>query len=55
MSRTPFQEDLFELDRPIPTPFPPELQVRFRDRRYAHLETTEFLEYPGAELVLITQ
>ena len=28
---------------------------RFRDRRYAQLETTEFLDFPGAELVLIAE
>lgn len=51
----PFQEDLFELERPIPTPFPPELQTRFGDRRYSQLDTAEFLDYPGAELVLIAE
>ena len=51
----PFQEDLFDLDRRLPTPFPPSLQRRFRDRRYAQLETTEFLDFPGAELVLIAE
>ncbi|HJT17262.1 MAG TPA: hypothetical protein VJ853_07735 [Thermoanaerobaculia bacterium] len=51
----PFQEELFDLDRPIPTPFPPELQARFADRRYSQLDTTAFLDYPGAELVLISE
>ena len=51
----PFQEDLFDLDRRISTPFPASLQQRFRDRRYAQLETTEFLDFPGAELVLIAE
>src|SRR5690242_8474267 len=39
----PFQEELFDLERPIPTPFPLELQARFGDRRYAQLDTVEFL------------
>ena len=51
----PFQEDLFDLERPIPTPFPRELQSRFGERRYAQLERPDFLDYPGAELVLITE
>ena len=51
----PFQEDLFDVDRRLPTPVPPSLQERFRDRRYAQLETTEFLDFPGAELVLIAE
>jgi len=51
----PFQEELFDLERPIPTPFPLELQARFGDRRYSQLDTTEFLDYPGAELVLISE
>lgn len=51
----PFQEDLFDLDRRISTRFPRDLQERFGDRRYAQLETTEFLDFPGAELVLIAE
>jgi hypothetical protein len=51
----PFQEELFDLQRPNPTPFPPELQARFSDRRYSQLDTTAFLDYPGAELVLISE
>jgi hypothetical protein len=51
----PFQEDLFEVDRRAPTPFPPALQQRFDGRRYAQLETVDFLDYPGAELVFISQ
>ena len=51
----PFQEDLFDVERRIPTPFPPALQERFGGRRYAQLETTEFLDFPGAELVLIAE
>jgi len=51
----PFQEELFDVERRIPTPFPPGLQTRFGDRRYAQLDTVEFLDYPGAELVLISE
>jgi hypothetical protein len=51
----PFQEELFDVERRIPTPFPPALQARFGDRRYAQLDTVEFLDYPGAELVLISE
>lgn len=51
----PFQEELFDLERPIPTPFPPALQARFGDRKYSQLDTAEFLDYPGAELVLIAE
>lgn len=50
------QSDLFhdlELHVTIPTPFPPTLQSRFRDRRYAQLDTSEWLEHPGAELVFV--
>jgi len=45
--------DDLELHVTIPTPFPPSLQQRFGDRRYAHLDTPEWLEHPGAELVFI--
>ena len=50
------QSDLFddlELHVTLPTPFPPALQARFRDRRYAQLDTTEWLDHPGAELVFV--
>jgi len=50
------QTDLFddlELHVTIPTPFPPSLQQRFGNRRYANLDTPEWLEHPGAELVFI--
>ena len=50
------QYDLFdesEVHVTIPTPFPPHLQERFRDRRFAQLDTIEFLDHPGAELVFI--
>ena len=51
----PFQEELFDLDLRIPTPFPPDLQSRFQDRRYAQMDTVEFLDHPGTELVLISE
>ena len=50
------QRELFddlELHVLLPTPFPPSLQERFRDRRFAQLDTTEWLDHPGAELVFI--
>jgi hypothetical protein len=50
------QSDLFdelELHVTIPTPFPPALQQRFRGRRYAQLDTTDWLEHPGAELMFL--
>jgi hypothetical protein len=50
------QTDLFddlELHVTIPTPFPPSLQQRFGNRRYANLDTPDWLEHPGAEFVFI--
>jgi hypothetical protein len=52
----PLQLDLFddaELHVTIPTTFPPELQSRFEDRRFVQLESIDFLNHPGAELVFI--
>jgi hypothetical protein len=37
----------------VPTPFPPELQARFEGRRYLQLDTPEWLDHPGAELIFI--
>lgn len=53
----PIQEELFpELRDVAPhTPYPPELQARFEGRRYAKLDSVEFLDHPGAELVLISE
>jgi hypothetical protein len=45
--------DDLELHVTIPTPFPPALQQRFGDRRYAQLDSPEWLDHPGAELVFI--
>ena len=42
-----------ELHVTIPAPFPPNLQQRFGDRRYAHLDTPEWLDHPGAEIVFV--
>jgi hypothetical protein len=50
------QTDLFddlELHVTIPTPFPQALQQRFRGRRYAQLDSIEWLEHPGAELMFL--
>ncbi len=50
------QSDLFddlELHVTIPTPFPPHLQERFENRRFAQLDTTEWLDHPGAEIVFV--
>jgi hypothetical protein len=50
------QSELFdglELHVTIPTPFPPALQQRFRNRRYAQLDTPEWLDHPGAELIFV--
>jgi hypothetical protein len=45
--------DDLELHVTIPSPFPPSLQQRFGDRRFAHLDTPEWLDHPGAELVFV--
>lgn len=50
------QTELFddlELHVPVPTPFSPVLQQRFRNRRFAQLDSTDWLDHPGAELVFI--
>ena len=50
------QSELFddlELHVTIPTPFPEALQQRFRNRRFAQLDSVEWLEHPGAELVFV--
>ena len=54
----PLQFELFEepeIHVTIPTPFPPDLQQRFRDRRFAPLDTVGYLAPPGAELGFVTQ
>src|ERR1044071_2170125 len=50
------QSELFdelELHVPIPPPFPPQLQSRFRGRRFVQLDTIEWLDHPGAEVVFV--
>ena len=50
------QETLFddlELHVTIPTPFPANLQQRFGNRRYAQIDSTDWLDHPGAELVFM--
>ncbi len=50
------QSELFddlELHVTIPTPFPPAMQQRFRNRRFVQLDSTEWLDHPGAELVFV--
>ncbi|HVR40241.1 MAG TPA: hypothetical protein VMU84_14190, partial [Thermoanaerobaculia bacterium] len=50
------QFELFEpeeLHVDVMTTFPQTLQERFHDRRYAQLDTVEFLDHPGAELIFI--
>jgi hypothetical protein len=45
--------DDLELHVTIPTLFPPSFQQRFGNRRYTHLDTPEWLDHPGAELVFV--
>jgi hypothetical protein len=45
--------DDLELHVTIPTPFPPSLQARFHDRKYAQVDRSEWLDHPGAELVFV--
>ncbi|HYI08091.1 MAG TPA: hypothetical protein VEK57_03380 [Thermoanaerobaculia bacterium] len=50
------QTELFddlELHVTIPSPFPPSLQERFRNRRFVQLDTTDWLDHPGAEVVFV--
>lgn len=49
------QELLFPEYVVVPTPFPARLQERFNGRKYAKLDTAEFLDFIGAELVLISR
>lgn len=45
--------DDLELHVTIPIPFPPNLQQRFGNRRYAQIDSTDWLDHPGAELVFM--
>ncbi|HJQ40580.1 MAG TPA: hypothetical protein VKB93_25835 [Thermoanaerobaculia bacterium] len=50
------QSELFdELEQhvTIPSPFPPPLQSRFGSRKYAQLDSVEWLDHPGAEVVFV--
>ncbi len=50
------QESLFdelELHVTIPTPFPPPLQERFGSRKFVQLDSVEWLDHPGAEIVFV--
>lgn len=52
----PLQTELFddlELHVPLPTPLPAALQQRFGSRRFAQVDSVEWLEHPGAELVFV--
>lgn len=52
----PLQQELFdelEVHVTVPTSFPPALQKRFGNRRYAQLDATEWLDHVGAELIFI--
>lgn len=45
--------DDLEMHVTVPTPFPPALQQRFASRKFAQLDTIEWLDHPGAELVFV--
>lgn len=45
--------DVAETHVTVPAPFPPRLQERFGDRKFAQVDTPEWLDHPGAELVFI--
>lgn len=45
--------DDLELHVTVPAPFPPALQQRFRNRRFVQLDSTDWLDYPGAEIVFV--
>lgn len=50
------QESLFdelELHVTVPAPFPRELQERFGSRKFTQLDSVEWLDHPGAEIVFI--
>ena len=54
----PLQQELFdelEIHVTVPAPFPPALQHRFRGRRYSQLDSTEWLDHAGAELIFISE
>lgn len=50
------QADLFdelEIHVTLPTPLPPALQRRFRNRKFVQLDSALWLDHPGAELVFV--
>ena len=50
------QRELFddlELHVTIPSPFPTALQQRFANRKYAQVDSPDWLDHPGAELVFV--
>lgn len=52
----PLQQELFddiEVHSSVPATFPQALQERFAERRYVPLDTAEWLDHEGAELVFI--
>jgi hypothetical protein len=52
------QYELFdepEVHVPVPTTFPRQLQERFGGKRYAQLDTPDWLDHPGAELVFVSE
>jgi hypothetical protein len=54
----PIQHDLFEKDEVharLPALLTPQLQQRFGGRRFVALDTVEFLDHPGTELVFSGQ
>lgn len=54
----PIQHDLFEKDEVharLPALLTPQLQQRFGGRRFIALDTVEFLDHPGTELVFSGQ
>jgi hypothetical protein len=45
--------DELETHIAIPNPFPPSLQQRFGGNRYAPIDSAEWLDHPGSELVFV--
>jgi hypothetical protein len=45
--------DELETHITVPNPFPPALQQRFRGNRYAPVDSAEWLDHPGSELVFV--
>lgn len=45
--------DELEIHVTVPSPFPPSMQRRFRQRRFLPVDSPEWLDHPGAELVFV--